>query len=416
MKDLFRQPFLLIGRVSTFFKNKAVWILTAIMMIAIALTLKPSSGTESITGNHEMVRRGDLIIEVPAIGSLVAARSVDITAPISSDPHFFKIAKLAPEGSRVQTGQPLIELDTQEVTQKLTEYRAELNKTKEEAEKRRLEYDIQLRDLRVRLEQARVKLESARLKINIDRSLISLQELKRNQLEMQQAEQEFDLLKKKLHATDQMSKAELSVFETNLEKSRLRVKQAESLEKKCIVSAPIAGTVIYKTLANGEKRKVGEQTCHHETILQIPDISTLRFEASVEESFAGRINLHAPVRIKLDAMPDERLVGKVVSVGTMLRTKRPDTPVKVVDVIIELDHKAGNLSPGMTATGQIGVERINNVLLIPIKAVQEKEERVFVRVIGLDGHIEERTVSIGRRNQTLVEVTEGVSEGDRLML
>jgi len=85
-----------------------------------------------------------------------------------------------------------------------------------------------------------------------------------------------------------------------------------------------------------------------------------------------------------------------------------------------LDQKivqiVGRLSPGMTATGQIEVERIPNALLAPVKAAQEKGGQVIVRVPGADGRDEDRTIRVGRRNQQFVEVLEGLREGQKVIL
>jgi RND family efflux transporter MFP subunit len=366
--------------------------------------------------NLETLRRGDLTLEAPILGALGASRSVDITAPISNDPHFFKIARMAPEGSRVETGQMVMELDTQEINQKLREYQAEFGKNEEELKKRRLEYDVQTRDLRVALEEAKVKLETTRHKLQADPELQSARERKQFQIEFEQADQEARLLEQKLKSIERMSKAELSVFENNIAKIKLRVEQTEERQKACVVKAPIAGTLIYKVLTGNVKRKVGEQTCHHEVILQIPDLSTLRLEAMVEEAYAGRVQQGQTVQIKIDALPDEKLSGKVISVGSVLRMRRWDNPVKVVDAIIDLDQKIGKLSPGMTATGQIEVERIAGALLAPVKAAQEKGARIVVIVPGNDGRGEERTIRVGRRNQQFVEVLEGLREGEKVIL
>jgi multidrug efflux pump subunit AcrA (membrane-fusion protein) len=96
--------------------------------------------------------------------------------------------------------------------------------------------------------------------------------------------------------------------------------------------------------------------------------------------------------------------------------RRWDNPVKVIDALIELEQKLGKLSPGMTATGQIEVERIPNALLAPVKAVRERGGLVIVRVPGADGRDEERTIRVGRRNQQFIEVLEGLREGDKLIM
>ncbi|MEW6737055.1 MAG: efflux RND transporter periplasmic adaptor subunit, partial [Acidobacteriota bacterium] len=366
--------------------------------------------------NQDIVRHGDFVLEVTATGTLTASRSIDITAPISNDPHFFKIARFAPEGSHIQAGETLMELDSQEVTQKLLEYRAELEKSEEDLRKRALEYNSRLSDLHVQLEQARTRLGIARLKLDVPAELISQQQLKQDRLELAQAEAESKLLQEKNAALERMSKAELLVLENNIANTRLRMAQAETLQKACIVKAPIAGTVLYKVLANGEKRKVGELTCHHEIVLQIPDLSTLRLEAMVEEDVAGRIRVGQPVRIKLDAVADENLTGKIVSVGSVLRAKRWDIPIKVIDVIIELDQKIERMTAGMTAIGQIEVERISNLLLVPMRAVQENNGYISVRVIDINGKITERPISVGRRNQQFIEVLSGLHEGERVVI
>jgi multidrug efflux pump subunit AcrA (membrane-fusion protein) len=121
-------------------------------------------------------------------------------------------------------------------------------------------------------------------------------------------------------------------------------------------------------------------------------------------------------QIKIDALPDEKLTGRVVSVGSVLRMRRWDNPVKIVDAAIELEQKIGKLSPGMTVTGQVEVERVPNALLAPIKAVREKDGQVIVRVLGADGHGEERAIRVGRRNQQFVEVLEGLREGEKVIL
>jgi RND family efflux transporter MFP subunit len=398
------------------FNRRRLWLVVAAAALVSAPIWWSVNRVKSGAVNLETVRRGDLTTEIPIVGTLNAARSADITAPISNDPHFFKIARMAHEGSRVEAGQMVMELDTQEINQKLREYQTELGKNEEELKKRRLEYDAQTRDLRVALEEANVKRETARLKLQADPEVQSARERKQFQIEFEQADQAAMLLAQKLKSLEQMSRAELSVFENNIANIKLRVEQTEKRQKACVVKAPIAGTLTYKVLAGNVKRKVGEQTCHHEVILQIPDISTLRLEAMVEEAYAGRVQPGQTVRIKIDALPDEKLTGKVVSVGTVLRMRRWDNPVKVVDAVIELEQKISNLSPGMTATGQIEVERVPNALLVPVQAVRERSGQVNVRVPGAAGRDEERMIRVGRRNQQFVEVLEGLREGEKVIL
>jgi len=386
--------------------------LAAGLAIMTAWTLL--GGAPPVAGSLARAERGDLAIDVAAAGVLAAARSVDVTAPISSNPHFFKIARLTPEGARVQPGDTLMELDAQDVTRQLEDDEAEAGKTADARAKRELEYDLLLRDLRVRIEEARVLLEAAALKREIEPHLISSQERRAFQLELEQATQAHSLLGAKLAATEQMMASELAVLGRTLANIDLRVRQARDLQASLVVKAPIAGTLLYKVMADGAKRRVGEQTCHHEVILQIPDLSTLRVDATVNEQDAGQVRVGQPVRIRLDALPDIPVTGRVAAVGTALQTKR-DNPIKVVDIRIEIDPVDAQLSPGMTAAARIEVSRVAQTLLVPVSFLYERDGVVFARVVGRGGRPEERAIRPGRRNGTRVEVLDGLVEGDMLV-
>ncbi len=401
-------------------RQRAFWMILGGIIAVVVAALWPvhrsSTDTSHRGGYDAIVRRGDLTVEIPATGSLVASRAVDIGPPSVEGLWDFKIARLADEGAQVKPGDLLIEFDGQEVNRRLTEQQAERDKAQEELNKRKLEYDVQLRDLRIRVEEARVNLEKARHKAEVDPSLTSMQDFKQAQIELELAENENQRMKEKLQATERMMKAELAALENTLDKTRRRVAELEAQQKALRVLAPAAGVVIFKRSWNGEKKQVGQSAWRMEIIMQIPDLSTLRLEAMVEEVSAGGVSPGQKARVRMDAFPEMQLKGKVASVGTVLRTKRWDTPIKVVDAIIEIERKGEKLLPGMTATALVEVARIPDVLLVPVKAVREKQGRVVVLVESANGKVEERPVRVGGRNSEAIEIKEGLKEGEKILL
>jgi HlyD family secretion protein len=365
---------------------------------------------------ESVVRRGDLVLEVSVSGAIAAERNVELTAPISQDPHMFKIARMAPEGKRLQPGEMVMELDSQELRQKMTDYQAEKSRIEEELRRRRLEYDIQFKDLKVAGEEARVKAATARHKLLAPPEIISVHERRLFTIERDQADQDAALLSAKGVAVERMAAAEIRSLETTLEQVRQRVQQTQSRMDACTVKAPIGGTLVYKVMSNGAKRKVGEQTCHHEVTLQIPDMSTLRLNAVIDESSSSKVMPGQPVRVRVDALPDRSISGKVKSVGSILRMKRFDMPAKVVDAVIELEDVGGKLTPGMTATGHVEIDKAFGVLLIPLEFVRQSEGRTVVRVKGTGtAGWQELAVQLGRRNTEMVEVLNGLREGQRVV-
>lgn len=391
-------------------------VLAALTLGAVAVWTrapKPDVARESV---EAVVRRGDLVLEAPVSGTIEAERNVELTAPISQDPHMFKIARMAPEGKLLQPGEMVMELDSQELRQKMADYQAEEGRIEEELRRRRLEYDVQFKDLNVAVEEARVKAETARHKLLAPLEIISAHDRRLFTIDRDQADQDAVLLKAKGAAVERMATAELRSLETTLEQVRLRVQHTQARMDACTVKAPIGGTLVYKVMSNGAKRKVGEQTCHHEITLQIPDMSTLRLNAVIDESSSSKVMPGQSVRVRVDALPDRPISGKVKSVGSILRMKRFDMPVKVVDAVIELEDTGGKLTPGMTATGQVEIERASGALMIPLDFVQQSEGRTVVRVPEVQtGGWKEVAVQPGRRNTEVVEVLNGLREGQRVV-
>lgn len=395
----------------------AVGVIAPCLLLAALWPAQRPGAHGNAGGSSEfVVRRGDLILEITATGSLNARRAVYIGPPYVEGLWDFKIASLISEGARVKPGAVLVEFDHQEVDRVLVEQRAEMDKAQEEIHKRKLELDVQLRDLRVRLEEAKVNLEKAKHKADLDTSLTALLDYRQAQIEREQAESEVQSLAEKLEAILKMSKAEMAALENRLENARMRVKRLEEQRGGLKVTAPTAGIVIYKRDWNGQKKSVGQSVWRMETLMQIPDLSTIQMEAMVEESDVGGVAVEQRAQIRLDAFPEVQLKGKVISVGTILRIKRPDMPVKVIDAVIELDRQDAKLLPGMTATAIIEIKRIPNLLVVPIKAVRERTGRVVVSVIHSDGKSQERTIQVGRRNSEFVEVVKGLREGERVVV
>ena len=120
--------------------------------------------------------------------------------------------------------------------------------------------------------------------------------------------------------------------------------------------------------------------------------------------------------IVMDALPNQVLHGTVLSVGTMahqdgyfsLGVKEYLTVVRVDD----LPEQAG-LKPGMTGEVKVLVNRLPDVLMVPVQAVAEREGRHVAYVVGPAG-VERRDVTVGENNDKFVEVKEGLAEGERV--
>ncbi len=365
-------------------------------------------------GDWLAVKRGDLVISVAVSGTLKAVSSESIGPPHLSDYWNFKIAFLAPEGTEVKTGQPVLGLDTSELQRELDKKKAEADQARQEAEKRRSELALAAEDARLRLSEAEATLRRADLKMEIPPELQAGNEVKTAALDREQATKEEAYLKEKEANDRKAAEAEISRLREIERRAAGRVTEIGDAIARMTVTAPRGGTVIYIANWRDEKRKVGDATWRDDTVMEIPDLSRMMAVGQVDEADVGRVALGQRVALRLDAHPDVEFTGNVGGIAQAVERKRGASLEKVVGIEIALDATDRmRMRPGMRFVGKVEVERIPNALLAPVEAVVATPQgpKAFRRtLLGT----RETSVRIGARNDEAVQVLSGLEPGDRL--
>jgi membrane fusion protein (multidrug efflux system) len=173
---------------------------------------------------------------------------------------------------------------------------------------------------------------------------------------------------------------------------------------KSIVKAPISGVVKTKSVSAGEYLAKGQ------SIAEILAVERLRARISVPEGELRYLEKGKRVKVDLDALPGERFEGAVRSLGIEADPGSRSFPVEV-----ELDNRAGRMRPGMLARVEVRLSSLERQVLIPRYAVVERESGRFVYV-ERDGRAEQRRVQLGAGAGELVQVTGGLSEGERVVV
>jgi multidrug efflux pump subunit AcrA (membrane-fusion protein) len=163
--------------------------------------------------------------------------------------------------------------------------------------------------------------------------------------------------------------------------------------------------------------KAGDRAWPGQVIAEVPDLSTLRVSARLEEAERGRMQIGQRVVVRADAVPDRELAGKIDDISALARVDFSNwPPQRNFTMIVQLDELDARLRPGMNATVRVAVDRIANAVLIPARAVFEKDGRSVAYVARARGGWDERLVQIARRGQEQHVVREGVQAGERVAL
>lgn len=140
-----------------------------------------------------------------------------------------------------------------------------------------------------------------------------------------------------------------------------------------------------------------------------PD-DTMTLEVSVDELDINSVEIGQEAVVTFDAIEDEEFTGEVTEIGN---TASVNGGVAKYTVSVSMP-KDEEMKQGMNASATITIENRENVITIPVNALQEKGDKVFVYTEkDEDGNLSGETeVTTGLSDGTTVEITEGLSEGD----
>jgi macrolide-specific efflux system membrane fusion protein len=177
---------------------------------------------------------------------------------------------------------------------------------------------------------------------------------------------------------------------------------ADKAYKPVPLTNSISGEVISRSCEPGQN--VSTQT----VLFAISD----RLVASVEvdEVDIGKIRRGQEAIITLDAFPNEELRGRVAKIS---REGELVSDVVEYEVMVEPQKVPRHWASGMTANVEFMVEKKDNILLIPKSAVTESRGEDLVMV--LEGQPTPRRIRTGITDGRMIEVTEGLKEGDRIV-
>jgi HlyD family secretion protein len=204
--------------------------------------------------------------------------------------------------------------------------------------------------------------------------------------------------------------------------TRQRNDLQEQLEK-CIIHAEKPGLVVYgggreQMFYGGEERiREGATIRERQAIITIPDMTRMSLQVRIHESYIKKIKAGQPARVIVDAFADRTLTGSVTNVGVLPdsenRWMNPDLKVYRTTISIEGVHDW--LKPGMSAKAEILVDRLDDVVFVPIQAVTPRDGRRVCHVVRGVG-TEVREVEVGQFNDEFIEIKSGLADGEKVLL
>ena len=354
-----------------------IWIAVIVVVIAAvaAWALSGDKNEEQINFKEEKASRKSLQNSVTATGTIEAVTSVTVGTQVSGI-----VNKLYVDyNSQVKKGQVIAELDK-------TNLLSELN-------------------------TAKANLASAQSNLNYQQANLSRYQT---------------LYKKGLVSADEYENALLTYRQAKeqVASSRENVQKAQTNLGYATITSPIDGTVISKSVEEGQTVAASFNTPELFTIAK--DLTNMQVVANVDEADIGGVKEGDRVTFTVDAYPDDTFEGTVKQVRLEATTTNN---VGTYEVVISAPNADLKLKPGLTANVTIYTQERSGILAVPNKALRFTPTKETVgkdmkivdckgknKVWTLNGKtLTAHPVTIGQTDGVNTEITKGIKQGQKIV-
>lgn len=368
-----------------------IFIVIVVLALIVYFNLR-SQREKAIKVTVEEVKKEDLTSITSASGEVKPRKNVNISAQVPG-----RIVKIGvEEGQIVKEGDFLLKLDA-------TQYEANAERDRALI----LSYRAQLIEAEARLQKDKNFYE--RQKRLFDEQLIS-----REQLEAAKAQ--YDISRAQHRAI---------LYQINQAKASLE----SSLDNlnKTTYNSPIDGIITSLRVEEGEIALIGTMNNPGTVLMTIADLSVMEIEVEVDETDVVGVRIGQSAEVKVDALPEQTIKGKVTEIGSSAIQKLTSSEEsKDFKVVVTLENPPGELKPGLSASADIITAEKKDVLAVPISALvlrekdekegekkQKEEEGVYVVT---ENRVKFQPVKKGILGEMKIEITAGLKEAQKIVV
>lgn len=355
--------------------RKFVWPVLLVLAAVIAAgwwfqrDRQPQQNVLTVT-----VERGELEDLVTATGVLQPRDYVDVGAQVSGQLKLLHVEV----GSQVKEGDLLAEIDATLYLARVDAIRAQLRNQKAQLMER--EAQLTLAEIQYRRQQNLLREEAT------SRETAQIAEAT-----LRSAKAQVEAISAQIEQTDSTLRAE----ETNLEYAR--------------IYAPMNGTIVSIEARQGQTLNVNQQA---PVLMRIADLSAMTVEAQVSEADISKLTPGQPVYFTTLGNQQRRWESHLDRVEP---TPVVENNVVLYNAVFDVPNPEGRLMTQMTAQVFFVNAKTEDALLIPVTALNRRGLTTTVQVLGSDGEIEHRNVTVGVSNRVQVEILDGLEEGDQVV-
>ena len=388
-----------------------IWVTLGIMVVVIgaAVALARMVSGSSIDPNKiAKVTRTDVARSVVATGKIQPITKVEVKSKASGI-----VEKLFVDiNNKVHKGQPLAELDQQEIVAQVEAQRAQLAAAQ-----------ANVGTYEANIEQDKVNASAPDLpmyKTTLDRNLQMQKEGVVSQQALDNANKDYLAALNKRDG----AKAQIGVDIAKLKQAKAQVLQSEASLKQLeeqlgytTIVAPMDGIILSRDVEVGAAVSSILVLGSTATLVMTEgDISQVYVQGKVDEADIAHVYMNQPARIKVESFRDRIFNGRVTKIAPLGVEK---DNVTTFEVRVSIDNPGGELKANMTANAEILLDEHKGVLSVPENAVMyDPQKNATVEIPDKSQKEGKRKVpvKVGLSNGSVTELLSGLKEGDQVIL
>jgi multidrug efflux pump subunit AcrA (membrane-fusion protein) len=341
---------------------------------------------------------------------------MQLTAPVRvSD---LQIVWLAPPNSAVTQGQTVIRFDPSAAQQAIREHTAALRQAKANLEQALAQTRITAEQDKLDMATSQYDLEKARLQAS-QQAIMSEIQGEESKIDARVAEEKLHVEQAAVELHQKSAEAKIASLARLRDQEQAELDIANHQVALMEVKAPDNGVISYLSnysqgWLNAQPYKVGDRAFPGAVIAQVPDLSTIRVEAKVDEVDRGQITPGNSAVVKVDALPEKTWTGRLAGISPLTEQDFEWPPSRNFKAYIAIDDPGARLRPGMNASADVIIARIPDAVSVPAKALFTDKGRPVVYIGTAHGY-EARVVAVEARNPDEVAV-KGLAAGSMVAL
>jgi RND family efflux transporter MFP subunit len=358
-------------------KRRTSKIILAVVLCGVVafllISVFKSGSTPALQYQIATVQGGNLTIEITGSGNLALSSTEDLTFEVAGTVQEVVVE----EGDSVEEGQVVARLDTSE-------------------------WENELTTLELDLLQAKINLKNAELALD---------------------KAEEDTTSDFRTWEIQIKKLQVKLAEGRLEDAEKALEEASEISPE--VTAPFDGFIINVNVSGGDEVKKGTVAA------TLADPNKFEVDIMVSEMDISQVEKGGMATLQADAISGISFPAKVTYIAPTATIQSGVVNYKVKVEVESLEavaqgststsqalatSQASQLREGLTVIVGIIVDQRINVLLVPNGAITTQREQSYVQVLSPDGTIEMRAIKTGITDYVNTEVTDGLSEGEKVVI